>query len=127
MAAIADIVVKDSAGVDITFKGDSVGPNTAQWVYKPPGKSMLEWIYLKLERTPVKNRSSGALLGSITFEYPQADPTTRLLIASNRDVEKFSIPVRASEKANLDMAAFAKGFNADAQIQAFRKDGSLPT
>lgn len=125
--ALPDIVIKDSNNVDVTFTGDLQGPDTARWVYKPAGKSMLEWVYLTLTRTPVKNRASGALVGSISLEYPVADPTTKLLIATNRDVEKFTIPVKASLTTNLDMAAFAKNMNANAVVQAFRKDGSLPT
>lgn len=126
MAALTAITIKDSAGSDVVFQPDFQDGNTVRWVYKPFGKSMNEWVYITFTRQLPANKSSGATVGAISIELPVADPVTKLVVSTNRETEKFTIPVKADPLVNKNMAAFAKNLNALAVTQAFREDGSLP-
>jgi len=126
MAAPASITLKNAANADVVFTVHKADGDKVVWVHKPANTPMSGYIYMTLSRKDPGNVVNGATVASLVFDYPNLDPVTLLLKSINRVTENVVIPVASPTVTNDNLASFAKSANADAVVQSFFKDGTLP-
>lgn len=117
------LVLKDAANADVTFNRESAG--NEQVILRKAGTTYEDAHRVAFNSTqPTRNGSVVRLKADVTA--PVFDPTTKLLLRTNRFTVEVYIPISAPAADRDLIAAYVKSLVATTSFQSMIKDIDLP-